>query len=142
MASVVLYSVSGMGRPKSMKLISPRVILFRNRMGARIYFLRTLHGLTAREMLKRMGRAHSHSNFSAMENGDRMPSLGYCERMAEALDIPLRDIFTEQHPDTTLRDPFDQELIPLIRTLTPEQKSTFIETLRDMSRKVTDSDNK
>lgn len=89
-----------------------------------------------------MGKSRSHSNLSQVESGSRMPSLGYCESVSEALNIPLHDLFTEHHPDTMLRDPFDQEVIAVIRSLTREQKQAFIETLQEMSVKVTDSDNK
>jgi len=63
--------------------------------GSTLYFWRTFLGLSQRDLVALMGGAkgRSRSNISRMEAGKRLPSIGYAEQLALALDIPVDWLF-------------------------------------------------
>jgi transcriptional regulator with XRE-family HTH domain len=66
-------------------------------VGVRVGLIRRRRGLTQAELAGRIGR--SIEAVSSIERGRHRPSLGILERLAEALDVPIREFFPPAAPD-------------------------------------------
>lgn len=86
-------------------------------LGHRIRALRQYRRLTQAQLAERVGVS---DNFVGLiERGRGHPTLGTIGRMAEALQVPLQDLFLEDERPRTTRDVLD-ELSSLLQLCTPE----------------------
>jgi len=69
--------------------------LFLVNLGKRIVELRKKKGLSQRELCLRMD--WDKPNLSVIENGKTSPSITSIKKIAEALEIPLKDLFNFEY---------------------------------------------
>lgn len=93
--------------------------------------------LSQRQLAGRMQVPRTY--ISKIENGKAMPTLSSLERLANALEVDirnlLRDARSRHHEETAtlLADPFLKEIAPYIGQLDAYQRSIFLNQVRDMA---------
>lgn len=115
-------------------------------LGARIYFLRWVRGWSSIILSDRMGPHISRGNLSKIESSQRYPSLGWLEKVGDALGLPLSVFFEDGHEgtridgrvDASVADEFDLEvirLIPRVPVQVQERILDYINELRQVTRR-------
>lgn len=69
-----------------------------NSIGRNIRTLRKQNGLTQEQLAERAQMSTLH--LGRIERGERIPSLPYLSRIADALHVPVRELFADSLPQT------------------------------------------
>jgi transcriptional regulator with XRE-family HTH domain len=77
-------------------------------LGLRISRLRQAQGLTRKQVARKARLSWSH--FYLIERGQRTPSIGLMERIADALGVELKSLFVSK--PILLEDPFVLDILP------------------------------
>lgn len=96
-------------------------------IGNRIKYIRTIKNIKSNELAKTIGV--SPVFLSYIENGTKKPSLETLEKICDALDISLKELFD----DGSTLSPELKELLDHAKNLSPEQLeklTEFIKTLK------------
>ena len=117
-----------MGRRKSKKSAGKRV-------GRVLTHLREGQGLSRAELARRVGT--STSQISAVESGERSPTLDSLERLARALKVPLADLFPEEAIEASSRsEKIWFEIADMLRDRDVEYLRAVKELLKGFDRAV------
>jgi transcriptional regulator with XRE-family HTH domain len=104
-------------------------------MKNRIRELRTARGLTLKELARRVST--SNQQISHLETGKRRLTVGWMERIADALDCnPLELLEEELH----LRNERERALVELFRGLSEEQKEAFLQAAAALAKPLGDQE--
>jgi len=114
-------------------------------IGARIYHARLEAGLSARELASRVKKNPSY--ISRIESGRVVPSLGLLKGIADALQVSLLDLLTDETASAELQDmvPDMQEIVPMfkdakfVNLLNPGLKREIIEVYRKVKEVLEES---
>lgn len=99
--------------------------------------IRRSRKLSQRQLAGRMQVPRTY--ISKIENGKAMPTLSSLERLANALEVDVRDLLRDarsrSHEQATaiLSDPFLKEIAPYVSQLDAYQRSIFLNQVRDMA---------
>ena len=107
--------------------MSPRVDAVQ--LGRKIRILRESVASSRYEFV-RLGHLNSASYLFQVERGNRIPAISYCEKIAKAGGVPLRDLIDARVSITLPSDEFTNEAAPLIRFVTRSGRATILEVLR------------
>jgi transcriptional regulator with XRE-family HTH domain len=108
--------------------MSPRVDAVQ--LGRKIRILRESVASSRYEFARRLGHLNSASYLFQVERGNRIPAISYCEKIAKAGGVPLRDLIDARVSITLPPDEFINEAAPLIRFVTRSGRATILEVLR------------
>jgi len=95
----------------------------RERLLERLIALRKRAGLSARSLSLRIGRGEYY--MSRIENGNYAPSIEDLERIAEACDSSLQELFSEQFESYKI----DTEIIEMLQRLSGKEKDAVMSVL-------------
>lgn len=99
-------------------------------LGTRIKELRKAKGLSQDALAERVGIDSKH--LSRLEVGGSFPSLDTLERLAQVLEVELKEFFEFAHLDEPKA--LKQTLTQLVRQLTEDQVRTAVKVLRALVR--------
>ena len=102
-------------------------------VGRRLRELREARGLTQAALCERCA-ALSRSFVSRVEHGRFLPSLGFLERLAEALGVGLGVLLREE---SLTDDPLVREVVPFVRDLRAEHREKVVALLARLGEGVT-----
>jgi transcriptional regulator with XRE-family HTH domain len=100
------------------------------RFGQKIRILRESVTSNRRAFARSLGSVNSASYLFQVERGSQLPAIAYCERIAKAASVPLRDLIDPRISVVLSADEFSKEAASHIRSITPRDRARIIEVLR------------
>ena len=102
-------------------------------LGKTVRFWRTFFGMSQIALAKRLHHSGSHGYISRIENEEMSPTIGYIERIAQALDISVSWLM--QHPTHEMIDfKIDSEIVRCRWLVgSPLARKELLEELRYLS---------
>lgn len=106
-----------------------------DRVALRIRTIRKRRGITQEELAERIDR--TADAVSQLERGVSLPSFATLERLAGALEVPVRDFFDTQEDDGTTprRNAQITALLDVAHGLSDRELDTAVEVLEAIARK-------
>lgn len=84
-------------------------------IGRSIKLIRTAKKITQKQLAVKVGCSPNY--LSIVERGDKRPSLDFIENIANALEVPLIEIFALAADEASVQDTDKQEIIKELRKL-------------------------
>ena len=108
-----------------------------DRVSLRIKTIRKRRGLTQAHLAEKIGR--TGDAISQLERGLSLPSFETLDRLAQALDVPIRDFFDADHTEqgSAQRRKLLTEVIDMVRRMTDKELQTAVQVLDAIGGKKT-----
>lgn len=109
----------------------------RDRVSLRIKTIRRRRGLTQAELAEKIGR--SGDAISQLERGLSLPSFETLDRLADALEVPIRDFFDSERTEegSVQRRKLLTEVIDMARKMTDKELQVAAQVLEAVASKKT-----
>jgi transcriptional regulator with XRE-family HTH domain len=101
------------------------------KVGVRIQQLRKSQKLTQAEFAENTDLSVDY--IGSIERGDRTPSLGVLERISEALDISLKDLFDFPEEEIPSRH---EKLVTMLNGFIKKRSADDIELILDLAKRI------
>ena len=98
-------------------------------VGKRVSEIRKMNALSQRELADRLDVPRTY--LSKVETCKVVPTIGTLYRLASALSVEAHHLLLSREVVEASQDPFLSEIIPLIHSLTPEQRAVILRAVRE-----------